>query len=44
VTVWDMSQFSPDGRQLAWGNGNGSVSVCDLEEIQRRLAEVGLGW
>jgi hypothetical protein len=36
--------FSPDGREVAWGNREGSVSVCDLDEVQRRLAEVDLGW
>jgi hypothetical protein len=36
--------FSRDGRFLAWGNADGSVTVCNLEEVQRRLKEVGLGW
>ena len=39
-----VTQFSPDGRQVAWGNTEGSVSICDLDKVQRRLAEVGLGW
>jgi len=39
-----LMQFSPDGRQLIWGNSEGSVSSCDLDEVQRRLAEVDLGW
>jgi WD40 repeat protein len=36
--------FSPDGRFMTWGNADGTVSVCDLEEVRRRLAEVGLAW
>jgi WD40 repeat protein len=38
------ARFSRDGRFLAWGNGDGTVTVCDLREIRRRLADVGLGW
>jgi hypothetical protein len=37
-------QFSPDGTLAAWGNTNGSVTVCDLERIHGRLMELGLGW
>jgi WD40 repeat protein len=36
--------FSSDGTLLAWGNQNGTVSVCDIPEIQRRLAGLGLGF
>jgi WD40 repeat protein len=36
--------FSRDGSLLAWGNRDGSVTVCHLEEVQRRLASLGLGW
>jgi len=38
--------FSPDldGRFMLWGNPSGSVSVADLVEVQRRLAEIELGW
>jgi len=38
------SEFSRDGRLVAWGNANGTVTVCNLVEMQRRLAEIGLGW
>jgi serine/threonine protein kinase/WD40 repeat protein len=38
------TQFSDDGRLLAWGNADGTVMVCDHQEVQRHLAEVGLGW
>jgi serine/threonine protein kinase/WD40 repeat protein len=36
--------FSADGTRLAWGNSDGTVTVCDIRQVQRRLAEVGLGW
>jgi len=39
-----LSQFSPDGLHLVWGNTDGGVTVVDLVEIQRRLSELGLGW
>ena len=39
-----LTQFSPDGRHVVWSNTAGSVSVCDLDEVQRRLAEIALGW
>jgi serine/threonine protein kinase/WD40 repeat protein len=44
LTASIHSRFSRDGRLLAWGNGDGTVTVCDLPEVRRRLAEVGLGW
>ena len=31
-------QFSPDGKSFAWGNLDGTVSLCDLNEVLRRLA------
>jgi hypothetical protein len=39
-----LGQFSRDGRIVAWGEPDGTVSVCNLVEVQRRLAEFGLGW
>jgi hypothetical protein len=36
--------FDPAGNQLAWGNSDGSVTVCDLKEIHERLGQVGLAW
>jgi hypothetical protein len=38
--------FSPDldGRYILLGNQSGLVSVADLVELQRRLAEIGMGW
>jgi hypothetical protein len=44
VTTTRAFAFSPDGRYAAWGNRDGTVTVCDFAEVQRRLAELGLGW
>jgi WD40 repeat protein len=38
------STFNLDGTRLAWGNRDGTVTVCYLAEIQRRLAAIGFGW
>jgi hypothetical protein len=38
------AQFSRTGTHLVWGNSNGTVTVVDLVEVQRRLAAIGLGW
>jgi WD40 repeat protein len=35
--------FSPDGQYIAWGTMQG-VTVVDLVAVQRRLAEIGMGW
>ena len=37
-------QFSPDGSLFVWGNLDGTVNVCDIAEVRRRLTEIGLGW
>jgi WD40 repeat protein len=37
-------RFTPDGRFLVWGDGTGTVSVCDLEAVRARLTSVGMGW
>jgi WD40 repeat protein len=44
TTLSVVTQFSPDGRHLIWGNSEGSVSVCDLDEVKHRLDKVDLGW
>ncbi len=44
VTSARAFAFSQDGRHAAWGNRDGTVTVCDFVELQRRLAELGLGW
>jgi hypothetical protein len=36
--------FSRQGDLLVWGDADGSVTVCNLQEVQSRLNEVGLGW
>ncbi|MFO0950565.1 MAG: WD40 repeat domain-containing serine/threonine protein kinase [Isosphaeraceae bacterium] len=38
----NFSEFSRDGRFVAWGSADATVSVCDIEEVQRRLTSVGL--
>ncbi len=38
------SVFSPDGLHVALGHTDGTVTVLDLVEIQRRLAEFHMGW
>ena len=37
-------KFSQDGNHIVWGDQDGTVTVCDLNEVQRRLAGVGFGW
>jgi hypothetical protein len=32
------------GRYLAWGNADGTVSVCDLTETRKRLRTIYLDW
>ncbi len=36
--------FSPDGLHVARGHADGTVTILDLAEIQRRLAEFHMGW
>jgi hypothetical protein len=36
--------FGQDARHVAWANPDHSVSLCDLTEVQRAMAEFGLGW
>ena len=44
VTGADGVQFSPDGNVLVWGDQDGTVTACDLNDVQLRLGEVRLGW
>ena len=37
-------QFSPSGGLFVWGNPDGTVLVCNIAEVRRRLTEIGLGW
>jgi WD40 repeat protein len=39
-----LAMFDLDGRHVIWGNQDGSVTLCDLVEVNRRLAALGLGW
>ena len=39
-----MPMFSRDGRSVAIGRADGIVMLCNVEEISRRLGEIGLGW
>ena len=37
-------QFDHDGTRLAWGNTDGTVTVCNLHVIHARLTNVSLQW
>jgi len=39
-----VPNFTSDGRHLIWGNWDGTVAVCELEEVQKQLNRFGLGW
>jgi len=36
--------FSPAGTRIAWSNHDGTVSLCDFESLQQKLAKAGLQW
>ncbi len=36
--------FKTSGTHLAWGTADGTVSICDLQEVRERLTSAGLGW
>jgi hypothetical protein len=38
------TQFISKGSHVAWGNRDGTVTMCDLEVIWRRLAQTNLWW
>jgi hypothetical protein len=44
VSSINTPQFNLAGTHVAWGNTDGTVTVCDLPEINRRLKNVGLDW
>lgn len=44
TTVSNFTQFNSDGTQLAWGNTDGTVTVCNLREVHDRLKKGGLQW
>ncbi|MGO9114458.1 MAG: protein kinase domain-containing protein [Thermoguttaceae bacterium] len=37
-------QFDATGTLFAWGRTDGTVAVCNIPEVRRRLAELGLDW
>ena len=37
-------EFSADGHFYAWCDKEGAVNICDIEEVQRKLTGIGLGW
>jgi hypothetical protein len=36
--------FNAVGTHVAWGTTDGTVTLCDIQEVRRRLAAIGLGW
>ncbi len=36
--------FDVSATRLAWGNADGTVTVCNLSEIQNRLRRAALSW
>lgn len=38
------AQFDAHGKHLIWGTYKGSVSLCELAAVQKKLSEVGMGW
>jgi WD40 repeat protein len=50
VTLGGLTQpsgtpaFDRSGGRVAWGNRDGSVTVCDLARVRERLRALGLDW
>jgi WD40 repeat protein len=38
------SCFNSTGDLFAWGNGDGTVTLCNLKDIHRRLTQLNLQW
>ncbi len=36
--------FDAFGSHTAWGNADGTVTVCDIQEVRRGLTRMGWGW
>jgi hypothetical protein len=36
--------FDRTGKLMVWGGRDGAVVVCDIDEVRRRLNNLGLGW
>jgi WD40 repeat protein len=41
---FSVGTFNSSGSLAAWGNTDGSVTVCHLQQVRERLALAGLGW
>lgn len=39
-----QTQFSREGRHVAWPSRESSIYVADIPEVRRRLNTLGLGW
>lgn len=40
----ELCEFNPAGNLFTWGNPDGTVMVCDIPEVGRKLVELDLGW
>ncbi len=40
----NSASFDPTGNLLIWGNTDGTLTVCNLKEINKHLASVSLQW
>lgn len=40
----NVPRFSSDGNLFAWGNADGTVSLCNLPEVREHLAMLGMAW
>jgi WD40 repeat protein len=43
-TVTAPGVFDKAGTQWVWGHRDGRVTVCDVNTVRQRLAEINLGW
>ncbi len=43
MTSASNCRFDPTGRWFAWGNRDGTVTLCDIDEVFDRLERAGLG-
>ena len=39
-----VPEFNRSGTHVAWGNADGTVSLCDIQKVRERLGKVGLDW
>jgi WD40 repeat protein len=38
------ARFDRSGNRLIWRNDDGSVNVCNLQQVRDRLSKLGMGW